>query len=52
MKIIINKDSKEVIDVDFDNEAIVLSSDEISEFIEDAILILQSTLLTLNYSVE
>lgn len=51
MKIIINKESKEVIDIELDDEALVLNSDEFLEFVEDAILRLQSLALSLNYSV-
>lgn len=45
MKIIVNKKSDYVIDVELDDEAIKLSEEDLSIFIENAIKQLQSMLL-------
>jgi hypothetical protein len=50
MKIVINKPTEYVIDVELDDEALSLSDDDLSVFYEEAIHNLQSALLSLQSS--
>jgi len=50
MKIVVNKPTEYVIDVELDDEALALSDDDLSVFYEEAIYNLQSALLTLQSS--
>lgn len=50
MKIVVNKPTEYVIDVELDDEALSLSDDDLSVFYEEAIHNLQSALLSLQSS--
>jgi hypothetical protein len=50
MKIVINKPTEYVIDVELDDEALSLSDDDLSVFYEEAIHNLESALLSLQSS--
>lgn len=50
MKIVVNKPTEYVIDIELDDEALSLSEDDLSVFYEDAIHNLQSALLSLQSS--
>jgi hypothetical protein len=52
MKIVINKPTEFVIDVEPDEEALALSDDDLAVFYEEAIHNIQSALLSLQNSVE
>jgi hypothetical protein len=52
MKIVINKPTEFVVDVEPDEEALALSDDDLAVFYEEAIHNLQSALLSLLHSVE
>lgn len=47
MKIVVNKPSEYIIDVELDDEALALSDDDLSVFYEEAIYNIQSALLLL-----
>jgi hypothetical protein len=50
MKIVVNKPTEYVIDIELDDEALSLSDDDLSVFYEEAIHNLQSALLSLQSS--
>ena len=50
MKIVIDKPTEYVIDIELDSEALSLSDDDLSVFYEEAIYNLQSALLSLQSS--
>lgn len=50
MKIVINKPTEYIIDVELDEQALSLSDEDLSVFYEEAIHNLQSALLTLQSS--
>jgi hypothetical protein len=47
MKIVVNKPSEYIIDVELDDDALALSDDDLSVFYEEAIYNIQSALLLL-----
>jgi hypothetical protein len=52
MKIVVNKPTEFVVDVELDAEALTLSDDDLAVFYEEAIYNIQSALLSLQNSVE
>jgi hypothetical protein len=52
MKIVVNKPTEFVVDVELDAEALTLSDDDLAVFYEEAIHNIQSALLSLQNSVE
>lgn len=52
MKIVVNKPTEFVVDVEIDDEALALSDDDLAVFYEEAIYNIQSALLSLQNSVE
>jgi hypothetical protein len=52
MKIVVNKPTEFVVDVELDAEALALSDDDLAVFYEEAIHNIQSALLSLQNSVE